>query len=160
MELIERRRETQKKYYEGRGRETSRRWYEKHKDEVIARAKSYVQTHREQRRISSLRYYYKHREQVRAYGRRFSQQRKVEVLTHYGNGKCACVECSFDNIKALTIDHIDGGGNEQRKKVGQKNLYNWLKSQDFPKGYQTLCMNCQFIKKVDEGEHRWKDQQN
>jgi len=71
---------------------------------------------------------------------------KINVLTHYGNGKCACVICGFDDLRALSIDHIEGGGNEHRRKVGRQ-IYLWLREQDYPEGYQTLCMNCQFIKR-------------
>ncbi len=84
------------------------------------------------------------------------QKRKVEVMTHYGNGKCACVRCSFDDIRALSIDHIDGGGSRQRqenKLRSSSSFYAWLKTQGYPNGYQTLCMNCNWIKRFERGEH-------
>ena len=71
---------------------------------------------------------------------------KIKVLTHYGNGKCACVKCGFDDIRALSIDHIGGGGREHMRNAKIGNMYLWLWKQNFPDGYQTLCMNCQFIK--------------
>ena len=73
---------------------------------------------------------------------------KEEVLTHYGNGKCACVKCDFADIRALSIDHINGGGVSHRRniKCGGSSLYIWLRKNKYPEGYQTLCMNCQFIK--------------
>jgi len=73
---------------------------------------------------------------------------KSSVLTHYGNGKCACVDCGFGDIRALSIDHIDGSGAKHRKSIGRGGLsfYQWLVDNKFPEGYQTLCMNCQFIK--------------
>lgn len=72
---------------------------------------------------------------------------KIKVLTHYGNGKCTCVICGFDDLRALSIDHIDGGGGEHRRKMGYSTIYRWLVVNDYPEGYQTLCMNCQFIKR-------------
>jgi len=80
---------------------------------------------------------------------------KVEVLTHYGNGKLACVQCGEDRVACLSIDHIEGGGNKQRKGKLRAStaFYRWLKREGYPKGYQTLCMNCQFIKRFDQGEH-------
>lgn len=73
---------------------------------------------------------------------------KTSILTHYGDGKCACVNCGFSDIRALTIDHTDGRGAQHRKSIGRGGLsfYRWLFDNDFPEGYQTLCMNCQFIK--------------
>lgn len=81
---------------------------------------------------------------------------KPTVLTHYGNGKLACVKCGFDDIKALTIDHIDGNGANHRRAIGVgagNSFYRWLKENNFPEGYQVLCMNCQWIKMVDQKEY-------
>ncbi len=73
---------------------------------------------------------------------------KQSILTHYGNDECACVRCGFSDIRALSIDHIDGGGHEHRKSLrrGGLSFYKWLLENNYPEGYQTLCMNCQFIK--------------
>ena len=43
-------------------------------------------------------------------GRRWRLKVKREVLTHYGNDKLACVKCGEENIACLSIDHINGGG--------------------------------------------------
>lgn len=73
---------------------------------------------------------------------------KSSILTHYGNGKLACVKCGFRDIRALSIDHIDGGGGEHRRvlKRGGLSFYKWLRDNNYPDGFQTLCMNCQMIK--------------
>ncbi len=84
-----------------------------------------------------------------------NQNFKVEVLTHYGNGKCACVKCGESRVACLSIDHIEGGGNKQR--VGRLRastaFYRWLKREGYPEGYQTLCMNDQFVKRFEREEH-------
>ena len=82
------------------------------------------------------------------YGREYRWQIKAEVLTYYGNGKLACVKCGFDDIRGLTIDHICGGGTKHKASLGSSNLYLWLKRNGFPKGYQTLCANCNLIKEI------------
>ena len=78
---------------------------------------------------------------------------KEDVLTHYGNGVLACVRCGFTDIRALTIDHIHNDGYEHRKTIGLsgRGFYYWLKRENFPDGFQTLCMNCQFIKREETG---------
>lgn len=97
----------------------------------------------------------------RKYHLRTNLQRKVravivkgEVLTHYGNGKLACVRCGFLDIRALSIDHIDGGGSEHTKRIKKVgfNFYRYLQKHSYPTGYQTLCMNCQWIKRIENGE--------
>jgi hypothetical protein len=82
---------------------------------------------------------------------------KTDVLTYYGNGKCACVRCGYNDIRALSIDHINGNGANQRKNIEGAFCYNWLKTNNYPEGYQTLCMNCQFIKRKENKENRWRN---
>jgi len=79
--------------------------------------------------------------------------RKIEVLTHYGNGKCACIKCGFWDARALSIDHINGGGSKHIKSLG-KPFYDWLVENNYPDGYQTLCMNCQWIKKAESSKQQ------
>ena len=80
-------------------------------------------------------------------------ERKVKVLTHYGNGKLSCVLCGFEDIRALSIDHINGGGAKHIKSL-HKNFYDWLITMGYPDGFQTLCFNCQWIKKAQGSKHR------
>lgn len=78
---------------------------------------------------------------------------KTEVIRHYSpSGTCQNEGCNFSDIRALTIDHIDGGGNKHRRQLfpntprGAGNaIYRWLKNAGYPDGFRVLCMNCQFI---------------
>lgn len=68
---------------------------------------------------------------------------KAEVLEHYGT-VCACCGTTED----LTIDHPNGDGYAHREELfgngrsGGGKFYRWLKQNDFPPGYQTLCRSC------------------
>ena len=77
---------------------------------------------------------------------------KTRVLSHYSNprGIPICNNCGEQDIDILCIDHINGGGWRHRRKLGLSGnmFYRWLKKNNYPKGYQTLCMNCQFIKET------------
>lgn len=92
--------------------------------------------------------------------KRDSEMLVTVVLTHYGGGKLACVKCGFNDRRALSLDHIDGGGARQRyedkqqkkRTTGGRVLYARLLRKGFPKGFQTLCMNCQWIKKCENNE--------
>lgn len=102
-----------------------------------------------------LRQYQRGRYTIDAKRRLVSNQKlKVEVLNHYGYGKCSCFRCGFSDLRALTLDHINGR-KRSSDKYGQR-LYRQLKEDGYPEGYMTLCMNCQFIKKVEAGEiNQW-----
>ncbi len=122
---------------------------------------------RERKNATNRAFYWRHHEKslarvatqrtkpgYREHARELLLAKKGEVLTHYGNGKCACVVCGYENVKALSVDHINGKtANEPTdKKLNGIGMYLWLIREIFPQGYQTLCMNCQFIKREDKRE--------
>lgn len=75
---------------------------------------------------------------------------KIEVINHMG-GKCVC--CGEAELEFLTIDHVNGGGEQERKKLhreGQR-MYAWLRANNYPDGYQVLCFNCNWSKHVGDG---------
>lgn len=135
-----------------KGKHRKENWDEEHK----LRERQY---HKEY----AIRYHIKNLEKIRKHNTEYRLLHKLEnavrskeysikirtlVLTHYGNGKCVCGRCGFADIRALSIDHINGNGNQMRKVDGNGvDFYNQLKKRGFPEGYQTLCMNCQFIKR-------------
>ena len=98
----------------------------------------------------------KHKEARRKYRLRYRIELKSKVMTHYGGGICACVECGESRLPCLTIDHVDGSGADHRKKnsgLSGMRLYQKLAGLGYPAGYQTLCMNCQWVKRHEMGEH-------
>ena len=92
----------------------------------------------------------KHREGSAAY----KVKVKVETLSHYGpdgNLKCSWPGCGVDDIDVLSLDHVVGGGNEDRRAsncAGGTAQYVKLRKLGYPDGFQTLCMNHQFKKDI------------
>lgn len=80
---------------------------------------------------------------------------KLEVFAKYCDQGVRCKKCGFADERALTIDHVEGNGNQHRATIKRKgtSFYRWLKQQAYPDGFQVLCMNCQFIKRHENGEH-------
>jgi len=78
------------------------------------------------------------------------QERKHRVIEHYSKGTMKC-QCGFGDIRALSIDHINGGGRGHLKSI-KGNFYSWLINNNFPDGFQVLCMNCQWIKRAENNE--------
>jgi predicted RNA-binding Zn-ribbon protein involved in translation (DUF1610 family) len=69
-----------------------------------------------------------------------------------------CVQCGFDDMRALSLDHVEGGGRKQMEKLGIRKAsewYQWLKDNFYPQKpkLQVLCMNCQTIKERET--HEW-----
>jgi hypothetical protein len=69
--------------------------------------------------------------------------RKRKLISHYSNGHMCCACCGEMNLEFLSIDHINGGGNQHRREVGRgTSFYLWLIRQGFPTGFRVLCHNC------------------
>jgi hypothetical protein len=81
---------------------------------------------------------------------------KERIMRHYSGGSAFCGYCGYDDMRALTIDHIDGTGSEHRRQIKTKgggDFFLWLKRNNFPDGFQVLCMCCNFIKRIENKEH-------
>lgn len=79
------------------------------------------------------------------YAKKYKLDLKREVMDKYG-GKCVC--CGEKPLIFLTIDHIKGGGNKHRKELGRRGIYSWLRTNNYPKGFQVLCWNCNAAKHI------------
>lgn len=109
--------------------------------------------------IRSKKYYYKHKERIIENIRKYKDQNPDVHLKscrkHFNNIKMQafdllgnkCVMCPIDNIELLHIDHINGGGLQERKKLSQAQLYRKILFDPDP--YQLLCANCNWRKRED-----------
>jgi len=85
---------------------------------------------------------------------KYNSRLKLLIVEHYGkNGKAICHHCGYSNVDALCIDHVEDNGAEERRLMGDKEFggarfYRWLRDNNFPIGYQTLCANCNLIKEI------------
>lgn len=81
--------------------------------------------------------------------KRYIKKLRTKCITFLGG---RCVKCGFNDIRALQIDHINGGGCKEAKEKGAYWIYkNVLKN---PQKYQLLCANCNWIKRTELGEVR------
>jgi predicted nucleic-acid-binding Zn-ribbon protein len=90
-------------------------------------------------------------EQAKARAKRRWLEYRLVVLGKLG-GKC--VKCGNDDYRVLQIDHVDGKGCQERKKLGYNNNYYVVQSiiKGERKKYQLLCANCNWIKRWENNE--------
>lgn len=80
---------------------------------------------------------------------------KDAVFGAYGGYRCVC--CGETERLFLSLDHASNdGATFRRKTFGRRNAagsttYGWLYRNGFPPGYQVMCMNCQFGKRMNNG---------
>lgn len=84
------------------------------------------------------------------YKRRRAFSIHKQCLLKLGN---KCVRCGFDDVRALQIDHVHGGGKQDIKSFGnQWRRYYRAVLADTTGKYQCLCANCNWIKKSEQKE--------
>jgi hypothetical protein len=73
--------------------------------------------------------------------KRTNARLRLEIIAAYGQ-RCEC--CGEAEPRFLTIDHIRGNGQEDKRNIGSGNkLYRSLKRRGFPRdGLRLLCYNC------------------
>ena len=87
--------------------------------------------------------------------KQYNAERKRKCIEYYSGGTMHCAMCDWTDIRALTIDHMDGSGAKHRRDLKHegRHIYGWLIKHGFPKGFQVLCMNHQFVKRQENGEY-------
>lgn len=78
----------------------------------------------------------------RAAWRRQKQAHLYIVAREALGNKCA--HCGITDLRVLDIDHINGGGSEERRQRDRLQILNRII--DGSKDYQLLCCNCHRIK--------------
>jgi hypothetical protein len=84
---------------------------------------------------------------MRAWRVVYNEQLKRAAFEAYGGARCK--HCGETGLDRLALDHVNDDGHAFRCKThmsGTK-LYSWLKTHDWPAGYQVLCHNCNIIKR-------------
>lgn len=144
-------------------REKKRFWhrksYEKHRDEwKIQRRLSnpnLTEEQRKTRRDKKKIYDENYKAKARNSANKSRKQNRLKVLNYYSQEKLVCARCGFSDIRALTIDHIYGGGCDHVKQINTP-LVGWIIRNNFPEGFQILCMNCQKIKQIENNELQYR----
>jgi hypothetical protein len=65
-----------------------------------------------------------------------------------------CKKCGYSDIRALQIDHINGGGTREIASLGHRRVYKKILD-ELDCGvvnYQILCANCNWVKRSENRE--------
>lgn len=136
-----------------------KRYYQEHKDYFTNRKKNNREhentLNREARARAKQRDLNNYRSQEVQSAHDYRSRQRQLVFDHYSKGTNRCNMCGESRAACLSIDHINGGGTQHKKslkEVGISSFYGWLIRSNYPKGYQVLCMNCQWVKRVLNNE--------
>lgn len=106
-----------------------------HREEIVQHAREYRKSERHKKWVKQ------NRDRTNERSRESKRRLRIAVLEHYGT-VCAC--CEEQREVFLDIDHIEGGGTKWRREDGHSGnaFYRWLRKNDYPSGFRTLCRNC------------------
>lgn len=91
-------------------------------------------------------------------GREIWANLRHEAIMAYGGYICKC--CGITEPLFLTIDHVNNDGAKHRREIGYKTgngkgassaTVRWLKKNNYPEGFQILCLNCNMGKERNKG---------
>jgi len=85
---------------------------------------------------------------------------KLAVINVLTDGEGTCRSCGQGDIDVLTVDHVENNGFIHRQSFGIRSFcgdkfYRWLIHNDYPDGYQILCMNCNLKKEIVRKRGTW-----
>jgi len=138
--------------------EYNKEYWLKNKDKIKKRHEEYLLKNADKIRESRKKYNINNKEKIKTYllnnkdrirehSKKYRLNFKKQVIDKYSNGENKCANCGLTDFKNLTIDHIDGNGEEHRKKIGMgAAFYKWLIDSNFPQGFQVLCFGCNLEK--------------
>ncbi len=141
-------------YLKKSGKYAGRRAYGKCKECMRALQRDYRADNLAQEVKRSHDYHQSNRSELLAKMRVRNRKIKMTVMRSYGGEPPTCACCGEGEQMFLAIDHVDGGGNKQRKRLGVQSgtqFYRWLIKHGFPSGYRVLCHNCNLGRSLNGG---------
>jgi hypothetical protein len=99
-------------------------------------------------------YYKRDRKKQNTLVQKYHHQTRAKVLARLGN---KCIQCGFDDPRALQIDHINGNAKDDPNSRPQRGgMYTFrlakMSDEELRSTYQLLCANCNWIKRNENKE--------
>ena len=135
-------------------KERCKRYYYLHREKMNQYSKLYYQSRKEESKLKAREYRRMHRDLVNKWNRNYKAKLKQEIFNLLGN-QCSNPNClvpsGCKDIDCFQIDHVNGGGRQERLKFRHMEQYYKFILQKIKarsKEYQLLCANCNVKKRV------------
>lgn len=132
--------------------ETKSKYYYKNHEKFKKLNKEYKLSHKKECDEYQLNYRKNNKDYINSLVANNHLKKRQIVIDYYSHGTNSCSCCGEFIFEFLQIDHENNDGAKHRKQIGKGyKLYYWLIENDFPEGFQVLCVNCNWGKYVNNG---------
>jgi hypothetical protein len=99
------------------------------------------------RKLYLSEYYKVHKQTMLAQSKSKGKERHANAkklcIEYYSNGTNKCICCGESIYEFLSLNHINGGGNKDRKTFkGARTFCEYLVKNNYPNGLNVMCYNC------------------
>ncbi len=119
----------------------------------LERCRRYREANREKTRLavraSALKRRLERPAEVRAKDRELQNKVRLQAIMLLG---CVCTRCGNNDSRVLQIDHVNGGGTQENKRVHSAGVARRVLKE--PHDFQLLCANCNWIKRHERNENK------
>lgn len=143
-------------YHRGQGRKCKACQYEEVKQWRAKNPERTRQLNEESRqrnmpkRVAYRKKYYRvNADKLKAASTARNKALKDAAYAAYGGYACNC--CGEQTVEFLNLDHVENNGAVHRREIGARSIYQWLKANNYPPGFQVLCANCNQGKRMNGG---------
>jgi len=130
------------------------KYYKKNRDKILAKNRKWYKEatpeQKEKINIRGVKWAKKNRQKVNLYQKNVYKNKRLEVIKLLG-GKCK--KCGYKDWRALQVDHVNGGGVKELKKISRPTYYSQILNSAETGKFQLLCANCNWIKKYENNEY-------
>jgi hypothetical protein len=125
-------------------RSASKRYHQKHKNEVHIRKAKWQQKYKYQISKRKRKFYQGDKDRILVEAKQYRNDLFQKAIVGYGS---ECLFCRENRPKALIFHHVNEDGKEHREEIGKNStqLHRWIIENNFPDEIILLCGTCHLI---------------
>ena len=121
---------------------------QENRDKIKQRTRKYYLSHKEHLAKMSIKWREQNKEKVHQYARNHKQKRRKQVIEYLG-GKC--INCGISDWRLLQVNHINGGGNEERRIRTNYKTWEQILNGERSGEFDVRCANCNILHEYEIG---------
>jgi len=138
----------------GRQETYKSKYYSENREKCQARFKKYYEDNKEIIKKRCSEHNKRNKEKYNIMKLERNRKKRVELLEFLSGWPPTCQLCGYNkDVRCLQVDHINGGGTQERKKLKAQQLINYyyIHPSEAKNCLRVLCANCNWIERMRLG---------